>query len=429
MMNRVIDFLPGFLFIILFTITGLVPNYGALDRIGTQWFYLSVINTLGLIYVFYSSRFDINFKTYLKFKPLFFFLIFTIWGLISYFYSINSIESIVKFFRIINIPISLFLLMVFMKEYDFDLVKISSVVVIAVLIIELYFSYSTYFQLTTYTTYNFSYANLLKGATGNKNITSASLAIKLPFVFYLVDRYKSIFVKSILSFLIFVTAYLILLLSARATIIALIGLILIPVLFYFISTIRIKNFYQPLNLAFNISPILIGIILFQLNLNTNNSASIVERASTINLEDTSTQQRLRYYKHAVNQILKHPFVGVGYGNWKVASIEYDKKNITGYTVPYHTHNDFLEIGAELGIIGLATYMLIFLFPLINILKRMKKSFLKEKLIFNADFMILLAGFVFFIDSNLNFPHARPVNLVPLLIILSFLFIQNTANND
>jgi len=74
-------------------------------------------------------------------------------------------------------------------------------------------------------------------------------------------------------------------------------------------------------------------------------------------------------------------------------------------------------------------MLIFLFPLINILKRMKKSFLKEKLIFNADFMILLAGFVFFIDSNLNFPHARPVNLVPLLIILSFLFIQNTANND
>ena len=193
MMNRVIDFLPGFLFIILFTITGLVPNYGALDRIGTQWFYLSVINTLGLIYVFYSSRFDINFKTYLKFKPLFFFLIFTIWGLISYFYSINSIESIVKFFRIINIPISLFLLMVFMKEYDFDLVKISSVVVIAVLIIELYFSYSTYFQLTTYTTYNFSYANLLKGATGNKNITSASLAIKLPFVFYLVDRYKSTF--------------------------------------------------------------------------------------------------------------------------------------------------------------------------------------------------------------------------------------------
>jgi len=428
-MNRVINFLPGILFIILFTITGLVPNYGALDRIAPQWFYLSIINSLGIIYVFYSNRFDLNFKTYLKFKPLFLLILFTVWSLISYFYSINPTESLVKFFRIINIPVSLFLLMVFMKEYDLDLVKFTSIIVLCVLCIELYFSYSTYFQLTTYTTYNFSYANLLKGATGNKNITSASLAIKLPFVFYVLSRYQNILIKTILSFLIFITSYLILLLSARAAIISLVSLILLPLIFFCISIIQTKKFYKSPNFVLNISPIFIGLILFQLNFGASNSASIINRASTINTDDTSTQQRIRFYKHSFNQILNNPFVGVGSGNWKIASIEYDKKDVQGYTVPYHTHNDFLEIGAELGIIGLGMYLLVFLFPLFNILKRMKKSFLKEKIIFNADLMILLAGFVFFVDSNLNFPHARPVNLVPLLIILSFLFIQNTVKND
>ena len=37
--------------------TGLVPNYGALDRIATQWFYLSLINSIGLLYFLFVGDF------------------------------------------------------------------------------------------------------------------------------------------------------------------------------------------------------------------------------------------------------------------------------------------------------------------------------------------------------------------------------------
>ena len=46
----------------------------------------------------------------------------------------------------------------------------------------------------------------------------------------------------------------------------------------------------------------------------------------------------------------NPILGVGLGNWKFKSIDYDKKDIFGYTVPYHAHSDFIQLGAELGVI-------------------------------------------------------------------------------
>ena len=44
----------------------------------------------------------------------------------------------------------------------------------------------------------------------------------------------------------------------------------------------------------------------------------------------------------------NPIFGVGLGNWKLKSIDYDLKDIEGYVVPYHAHSDFIQIGAELG---------------------------------------------------------------------------------
>ena len=45
----------------------------------------------------------------------------------------------------------------------------------------------------------------------------------------------------------------------------------------------------------------------------------------------------------------NPILGVGLGNWKIKSIDYDSKDIKGYVVPYHAHSDFIQLGAELGI--------------------------------------------------------------------------------
>ena len=419
MMLKYKDYIPELIYLILLISTGLIPNYGALDRIATQWFYLSVINTLGLSIFLFDKKYDKkNYKSTLQFKPLFFLILFTCWGLISSLYALNSTEVIVKIIRWIQIPVSVFIILLFVDNNRLDILKLITFFITTILIIELYFSYSTYFDLTKITTYNFSFAYLIKGATGNKNINAASILIKIPFVILLLYRSKPFIIKIFLGLIIAATSYLVLILSSRAAIISLI-IIFLFLSFKFLSNLIIKNFkIKDLSFLIIVLSIALPIILFSFKYSSINSASIVNRVSTINSEDTSTQQRLRYYNHSITQILNNPIIGVGLGNWKIKSIDYDKEDILAYTIPYHTHNDFLEIGTELGLIGLGLYLMIFIFPFLNIINY--RTFLNP---ININTLILLSGIVYFIDANLNFPHARPVMQIPFILILAFSFYQ------
>ena len=90
-------------------------------------------------------------------------------------------------------------------------------------------------------------------------------------------------------------------------------------------------------------------------------ADAVSRAATISLStnDGSVNQRLRYYDDVLEHMRSNPIFGVGLGNWKLKSIDYDSKDIVGYIVPYHAHSDFIQLGAELGIFGFLLYLGIF----------------------------------------------------------------------
>ena len=57
--------------------------------------------------------------------------------------------------------------------------------------------------------------------------------------------------------------------------------------------------------------------------------------------------------------MKNPIFGSGLGNWKIASIGEGKEHISGYTVPYHAHNDFIHVFTETGIPGGLVYIGIF----------------------------------------------------------------------
>ena len=114
-------------------------------------------------------------------------------------------------------------------------------------------------------------------------------------------------------------------------------------------------------------------------------ADALSRASTISFStnDGSVNQRLRYYEDVLTHFSSNPIFGVGFGNWKFKSIDYDKKDIFGYTVPYHAHSDFIQIGAELGIIGFVLYLGIFILSFFYLLKLWKNSefYSRNKLIY------------------------------------------------
>lgn len=424
-MKNLKKFLPHLIYLSLVIATGLVPNYGALDRIATQWLYLSVINTLGLLHFLFIGNTQKTIKSFLNFKPFIFLILFTFWGLLSFFYATNSVEVLVKFVRWIQLPITLFILSIIYFSYKDtnSFVKTISVLITLVLLLELYFSYSPYFQIIEYTKYNFSFANVLKGATANKNITAASLLIKIPFVIYLIMSYKNRAIQFLLSMISYSSFYLIFLLSARSAIIAFFAITIILLSTFIIKLIKDKSIIKDPAILMIIGSLLFSVISFQLNFRNDNSASFIKRASTINTDDESTNQRIRFYKHSVDQIISNPIIGVGLGNWKIKSIDYDKNDVGGYTIPYHTHNDFLEIGAELGIIGLLLYLLIFYYPIVRLIRNYT---LKE---INVNTLILTAGIIYFVDANLNFPHARPVMQIPFILILIVSFAQKNKFTD
>ena len=177
-----------------------------------------------------------------------------------------------------------------------------------------------------------------------------------------------------------------------------------------------------------IIPLIIAIIIF-LPVNQNQeSVSIGSRVQTIvnNQNDKSISQRLRFYSHAFDQIATTPIIGCGIGNWKLVSIKYESKNMYSYVVPFFTHNDFLEIFAETGILGITSY-------LVFIILIFRMNFTNIKLWYNnkVDFENLIYSLpliVYFIDMNLNFPLARPSMQILLLIYILILFkIKNKQN--
>ena len=54
---------------------------------------------------------------------------------------------------------------------------------------------------------------------------------------------------------------------------------------------------------------------------------------------------------ATDMIPNDPLLGVGIGNWKVRFLQYENSYSPHYIYMYKNHNDFLELTAEVGILG------------------------------------------------------------------------------
>ena len=158
-------------------------------------------------------------------------------------------------------------------------------------------------------------------------------------------------------------------------------------------------------IGYSVIPLFFSVLVNQIYF-AEKGADALSRASTISFStnDGSVNQRLRYYEDVLTHFSSNPIFGVGFGNWKFKSIDYDKKDIFGYTVPYHAHSDFIQIGAELGIIGFVLYLGIFILSFIWSFKMwMNPKFTSVDKLFNS--MLIASLGVYFIDANLNFPYS------------------------
>jgi len=400
----------NYFLILLYLIIGFVPNIGAIDRIATHFIYLNILSIFSILFFLTTkSKEMISFGIY-KNKPLFIFILFTLWATISLFYSINLSESLISLIRILSILLVIFLMGLHFKQIK-DLKLILALILFPIFLIEILMPVLKFLQIASNTEFSFKYANDLKTFTPNKNITAAIITAHMGFIFILRFYFKKL--EPLFILLIFIGTGIIVFISARSS---MIGLILSLLLVYILTYLKKREniiFLNKVCLA-----VILGFFASNLYLGNSNTASTQNRLTSINTEDTSTSERIRFYTHGIKHILNNPIKGVGLGNWKTKGIEYNKNYIPAYVVPYHLHNDFLQFGTEIGIIGMFLYAFLFLVILIINIKRIDSNYY-------LSISLIIAISILFIDSNLNFPNSRPMMMVLLAFIIALTELNRT----
>ena len=404
------------------------PDLGAIDMKATQFLYLNIINTIFLIYIFWSASKE---KIFLIYKNKLFasFFIFFIACIISTLNSLNISISIERLADIFAILCTLLCIVFIYRNSNFNLNFILGLFTLG-LALEVLGSLNLYRQIISITDFGLSDDNDIRGFYGNKNITAAAIAFKIPISLILLNKTKTLFYKVLIYVILTLSFFTLLVLSARAVFVSVILSILFMLFLIIVkSHYKKSSWRKDINVSKDyIITLIIAIIIF-LPVNQNQeSVSIGSRVQTIvnNQNDKSISQRLRFYSHAFDQIATTPIIGCGIGNWKLVSIKYESKNMYSYVVPFFTHNDFLEIFAETGILGITSY-------LVFIILIFRMNFTNIKLWYNnkVDFENLIYSLpliVYFIDMNLNFPLARPSMQILLLIYILILFkIKNKQN--
>ena len=425
----------------LYLIVHFIPDFGGADVMGSQWLYVSVVDFAILLYILlnqqqYKTAIDAVLK--LKFTIVYSFLV--IWALISITYSINAIESLVCLARLLSTYlIFINLSILFHKK---ELTTLFNVVAILVGVV-LFFD--AMYVITGFSK-NMVDMNLdqnigsLTGKNGNKNVMAASLLIKFPFLLFVILHNKLIGKIAGLVVL-FLGMMALFILNTRSTYV---GLGVLFVLFSAAVTLLNKKQGIKLigiNLAYLILPLVFaffaanGMLTKAVDVQgfQGGYSSVTKRVGDINVA-SEQNSRIKLWKAAIDYASKHPFTGAGYGNWKLASIPYEKEYTNDLFVPYHCHNDYIEMFADLGLIGGISFAALFvLLGITTIQFWMQSKDDQHKLIMS---IALMAIACYFIDAFFNFPAERTsmqtmfaLSAALLFLPIYFTDLNNTKQKD
>ena len=141
---------------------------------------------------------------------------FVLWAALSYFYAINPTEVLVNIVRHFN-TLFMFLHLGILLYNIKDKNRLLSLAIMAILSIEVYAVFEQ--ALEMYRAGESSLETLR--VTANRNITAFSIAIKIPYVLYLILRTSKLWIKISYAFLIMMSLFsLSMIQSSRASFVA-----------------------------------------------------------------------------------------------------------------------------------------------------------------------------------------------------------------
>ncbi|MGW8185444.1 MAG: O-antigen ligase family protein [Candidatus Moraniibacteriota bacterium] len=127
--------------------------------------------------------------------------------------------------------------------------------------------------------------------------------------------------------------------------------------------------------------------------------------SSFDLSEGSNTGRIQTWKQSLGIIQDNPLLGVGLGNYSLSI-----KPSANYREPIYSHNTFLDIAAETGILNAVIWLLLFLSAIINFTKRFIR---------NTDFIQLglAAALVTFLIHSLFETAIFSIHILPLIVLI------------
>lgn len=400
------------IFIIAYSSIFLINEFFTIDRLGPQTIALSILNFICLIFLTSRAEKSFNFSEFrLKFNSItsHYLIIFSSMIIFS-FSAINSSEAVITLNHYFILIISFYCMLQLMKRIE----NLQEFILNTTLIFLFLESGYIFYRILEYNYLydlwfgGFGRTFYIRGFTGNINISAFSIAYKLPFLCYGFFKEKNILFRTIASIFLIISIIDIFHLGSRGAILALIITIII------FSIISVFSFGKK-SVIFLLILCSFGSGVSYLSLRNSVNLNPIERTKSISLNTTdgSVDSRLRYYKEVLEYLFDNSFKPIGVGMYKIYSVEFEKEHITDYRVPYHAHNDFLEILIENGILAFLSYTMIFI---LLIWESVKKYIIQKSIIHISILCFLLT---YLLDSSLNFPITRPVSFLFFNLISAF----------
>lgn len=395
-----------------------IPDFEAYDAMGPQWFYLVCLDLL--VSLFILARKDQYGNAAIGlFQHLFskLYLAFFVLAGISVMLAINPTEALVNYARLTATIVAFFNLGILFYQRT-DLFRAIALLISLVLLVESLQALSTFLNKMG----DVSMVDLIKdikAQAGNKNIFVSGIAAKIPFVLYFIHTSRILMRLANIGILALATLT-IFLLNSRASYLTLILILLLYLVYCLLEARKEKRAEKSIfQIAYVLIPVIVSLFISQLLLENVKSfekesgpqlfGTVTERLGSIStVSDESNKVRLRLWKHALDYTVHHPLAGCGYGNWKIASIPYQRTITNDLYVPLHAHNDFIEAFAEMGIPGGLLYLSLFVCIAVFTFRTFRSEAAGQGIKWMSVFSFL-AFVAYSSDAFFNFPVERPLN--------------------
>jgi O-antigen ligase/tetratricopeptide (TPR) repeat protein len=328
-------------------------------------------------------------------------------SLLSFFKAINVLESLLHFTKIFTTFSAVYLVSVLITADKRNVLYLS--IVLTMLLI--FDSMTVLSGIKKYINGSLSVINDIKSIYSNKNVFASSVFVKIPFALWLMVFNRK-WLRSLGIFGTFMAILATLFLSSRTFYLGLFGLTIMLIIFFIIRFIQLHDKYYLRSIGVYLILLLFAFLIFSttqryLYPKTQDliAVNVGDRLTTINTSDASAAARLDAWKRSWHVFREEPILGVGLGNWKIATLKEENLTKDDFIYSYKAHNDFIEITTETGIFGGLFFISLFLLTGWAFIRAVVKKITPEWIALL--FLPVVGLFCYSIDAFFNFPQDRP----------------------